>query len=65
MHRPEAPAAQRLRFVLDFGYATGLRASELLTARLGDIETDREGNQIAVAQALVKRARQIGEAFAA
>ncbi|MFM0047512.1 phage integrase family protein [Paraburkholderia sediminicola] len=33
-------AAQRLRFVLDFGYATGLRASELVGASLGDIETD-------------------------
>ncbi len=25
-----APAAQRLRFLLDFGYATGLRASEFV-----------------------------------
>jgi len=40
----EAPAAQRLRFVLDFGYATGLRASELISAKLGDIETDRQGD---------------------
>lgn len=40
----EAPAAQRLRFVLDFGYATGLRASELVSAKLGDIETDRQGD---------------------
>lgn len=40
----EAPAAQRLRFVLDFAYATGLRASELITARLGGIETDRQGD---------------------
>ncbi len=29
------PAAQRLRFMLDFGYATGLRASELVGAVLG------------------------------
>jgi site-specific recombinase XerD len=28
----EAPAAQRLRFVLDFAYATGLRVSELVGA---------------------------------
>ncbi|MGC8213186.1 phage integrase family protein [Ralstonia pseudosolanacearum] len=40
----DAPAAQRLRFVLDFGYATGLRASELVSAKLGDIETDRQGD---------------------
>ncbi|KJJ99665.1 integrase [Burkholderiaceae bacterium 26] len=38
----DAPAAQRLRFVLDFGYATGLRASELVSAKLGDLETDRQ-----------------------
>ena len=35
-----APAAQRRRFVLDFAYATGLRASELVGATLGAIETD-------------------------
>ncbi|WP_298236062.1 site-specific integrase [uncultured Azohydromonas sp.] len=35
-----APAGQRLRFVLDFAYATGLRASELVGATLGAIETD-------------------------
>jgi site-specific recombinase XerD len=35
-----APAAQRLRFVLDFAYASGLRASELVGATLGAIETD-------------------------
>lgn len=40
----EAPAAQRLRFVLDFGYATGLRASELVSSKLGDVETDRQGD---------------------
>jgi site-specific recombinase XerD len=37
------PAAQRLRFVLDFGYATGLRAHELVDATLGDIGTDARG----------------------
>ncbi len=40
----EATAAQRLRFVLDFGYATGLRASELVGATLGGIETDPHGD---------------------
>ena len=38
-----APAAQRLRFVLDFAYATGLRASELVGATLGSIESDAHG----------------------
>ncbi|ANH75743.1 site-specific integrase [Ralstonia insidiosa] len=41
----EAPAAQRLRFVLDFGYATGLRAGELVSSKLGDIEADRQGDR--------------------
>ncbi|WP_432260381.1 phage integrase family protein [Cupriavidus sp. TMH.W2] len=36
----DAPAAQRLRFILDFAYATGLRASELVRATLGDIRVD-------------------------
>jgi site-specific recombinase XerD len=36
-------AARRLRFVLDFGYATGLRASELVGAKLGDVERDQRG----------------------
>jgi site-specific recombinase XerD len=40
----EPEAAQRLRFVLDFGYATGLRASEMVGAALGDIETDASGD---------------------
>lgn len=34
-------AAQRMRFVLDFCYATGLRASELVGAKLGHLERDR------------------------
>jgi site-specific recombinase XerD len=38
-----APAAQRLRFLLDFGFATGLRASELVGATLGHIDTDARG----------------------
>lgn len=35
-----AVAAQRLCFLLDFGYATGLRASELVNAVLSDIRID-------------------------
>lgn len=34
------PAAQRLRFILDFAYATGLRAGELVSATLGDVRID-------------------------
>ncbi|MBB4519749.1 site-specific recombinase XerD [Paraburkholderia fungorum] len=33
-------AAQRLRFVLDFGYATGLRAHEFVAATLGHIAVE-------------------------
>ncbi|MEB2541714.1 MULTISPECIES: phage integrase family protein [Burkholderia] len=39
-----APAAQRLRFLLDFGYSTGLRASEFVRATLGDIRRDEHGD---------------------
>jgi site-specific recombinase XerD len=42
--RWSAPAAQRLRFLLDFGYATGLRASELIGAKLAHVETDPHGD---------------------
>lgn len=38
------PAAQRMRFMLDFSYATGLRVSELVGATLGDIRTDDHGD---------------------
>lgn len=38
------PAAQRMRFLLDFAYATGLRVSELVGATLGDIHTDEHGD---------------------
>lgn len=38
------PAAQRLRFLLDFGYATGLRASEFVGATLGNIRRDEHGD---------------------
>ena len=41
----EPAAAQRLRFVLDFAYATGMRASELVGATLGAIEIDAYGDQ--------------------
>jgi site-specific recombinase XerD len=38
------PAAQRVRFLLDFGYATGLRASELVGATLADSRRDEHGD---------------------
>lgn len=41
----EEAAAQRLRFVLDFGYATGLRAGELVASKLAHIEVDDRGDQ--------------------
>lgn len=37
------PAAQRPRFLLDFGYATGLRAGELVGVALGGIEAGSRG----------------------
>lgn len=37
-------AAQRLRFLIDFGYSTGLRAGELVHATLGSIEVDAHGD---------------------
>ena len=40
----EAAAAKRLRFMLDFGYATGLRISELVQATLRNIEVDAAGD---------------------
>lgn len=40
----QVPAAQRLRFMLDFAYATGLRVSELVGAKLGQIEVDSHGD---------------------
>ena len=40
----QLPAAQRLRFFLDFAYATGLRSSEIVGATLGQIETDAQGD---------------------
>lgn len=38
------PAAQRLRFMLDFAYGTGLRISELVGAQLGAIDSDPRGD---------------------
>ncbi|MGJ7531385.1 phage integrase family protein [Variovorax sp. GB1P17] len=43
-HQWETTAAQRVRFVLDFAYATGLRISELVNATLGQIEVDSHGD---------------------
>jgi site-specific recombinase XerD len=40
----EPGAAARLRFALDFAYTTGLRSSELVRARLGDVKTDTVGD---------------------
>lgn len=37
-------AAQRLRFILDFCYATGLRSGELVDCSLGNIRRDATGN---------------------
>ncbi len=37
-------AGQRLRFTLDFWYATGLRPSEIAKAMLGDIQFDAQGD---------------------
>ncbi len=44
VHGWQTPAAQRLRFVLDFAYSTGLRASELVGATLGSIRLDAHGD---------------------
>jgi len=38
-------AAQRLRFLIDFSYSTGLRAGEFVRAKLGAIEVDAHGDQ--------------------
>lgn len=39
----EPSAAQRLRFVLEFSYSTGLRPQELVSATLGDVQFDSDG----------------------
>jgi site-specific recombinase XerD len=38
------PAAQRLKFLLDFWHATGLRPHEIVSARLGDVGRDDHGD---------------------
>lgn len=40
----EPAAAQRLRFLIDFSYSTGLRAGELVHATLGSIEAYAHGD---------------------
>ena len=44
-HGWAVPAAQRLRFLLDFGYATGLRAAELVGVTLGGIQVSAHGER--------------------
>ncbi|WP_137860684.1 MULTISPECIES: phage integrase family protein [Variovorax] len=44
VHGWEATAAQRLRFMLDFSYATGLRIGELVGATLGQVKVDAHGD---------------------
>ncbi|WGT62484.1 phage integrase family protein [Variovorax paradoxus] len=44
VHGWKPAAAQRLRFVLDFAYATGLRIGELVNATLGQIDTNVHGD---------------------
>ncbi|WP_322062777.1 phage integrase family protein [Paraburkholderia sp. J63] len=44
-HGWAVPAAQRLRFLLDFGYATGLRAAELVGVTLGSIQAGVHGER--------------------
>ena len=41
--QPPSPARNRMRFLVRFNEAVGLRASELLNARLGDIQKIDEG----------------------
>lgn len=43
LSRPPSPSRQRILFVLRFVEAVGLRSSELLSAKLGDIELTPEG----------------------
>ena len=43
-HGWQPASAHRLRFVLDFADATGLRVSELVSATLGQINVDSRGN---------------------
>lgn len=43
-HGWSSAAAQRLRFVLNFCYATGLRVGEFIHGHLGDIAADAQGH---------------------
>ena len=49
-HGWRAPAAGRLRFLLDFLPASGLRAGELVAARLADLQEGAEGLWLEVPQ---------------
>lgn len=53
-----AIAAQRMRFLLDFAYATGLRASELVGVTLADVRTDAQGDHWV---SLVGKAQKAGK----
>ncbi|SPB18174.1 phage integrase family protein [Caballeronia novacaledonica] len=44
VHGWSAAAAQRMRFILDFAVATGLRAHELVDSKLGDVREDENGD---------------------
>ncbi|WP_321791758.1 phage integrase family protein [Caballeronia sp. J97] len=44
VHGWSAAAAQRMRFILDFAFATGLRAHELVESKLGDVREDENGD---------------------
>lgn len=54
------PAAQRLRFLLDFGYATGLRAAEFVDAKLGDVRVDEHGDHWLRVRGKGKRDDKVG-----
>jgi site-specific recombinase XerD len=59
----KAPAAQRMRFVLDFCYSTGLRANELVSATLGQLERDRKELAWLRVRGEGNREGRVGEAF--
>jgi integrase len=60
----QTPAAQRLRFVLDFAYATGLRIGELVASTLGQIEVDAQGDRWLHSRGQRNQGRQGGAAAA-
>lgn len=53
-------AAQRMRFILDFGYATGLRVSELVGATVGDVRVDERGDTWLLVLGKGARAAKVG-----